>query len=259
MNLSLTLNKSKWEIGGSTLSDIIKDSSKKQSFYENVISLHLEQWKKNNHLLYEKFVERYYADTNPTCLVKSISPLVIGHGGEGVLETGLLLHPIYGIPYLPGTALKGVASHYAHSVLGENFPELKQGGSDYNTLFGTNERAGIIEFHDALMMPETVGEAFKVDVMTPHHSDYNSVKLDKMNKGGSVPAPRDDDSPTPIHFLTVVNGRFQLLLKTKKNLSEDAEWLELAKTILLGALEHEGIGAKTNAGYGRLKMDDVIS
>ena len=57
----------------------------------------------------------------------------------------------------------------------------------------------------------------------------------------------------------MVNGRFQLLLKTKKNLPEEAEWLELAKTILLGALEHEGIGAKTNAGYGRLKMDDVIS
>lgn len=99
MNLSLTLNKSKWEIDGSTLSNIIKDSSKKQSFYENVIELHRKQWGENR-LLYEKFVERYYTDTNPTCLVKSISPLVIGHGGEGVLETGLLLHPVYGVPYL---------------------------------------------------------------------------------------------------------------------------------------------------------------
>lgn len=258
MNLSLTLTKSDWEIHKSKLSNAIQDSSKKQFFYENVIHAHQKQWE-NKHLLYEKFVERYYADVNNTCLVQSVSPLVIGHGGESVLETGLLLHPIYGVPYLPGTALKGVASHYAHCVLGEIYQELKQGGSDYNTLFGTNESAGIIQFHDALIMPESVKESLKVDVMTPHHLDYNSTKLDKMNKSSSVPAPRDDDSPTPIHFLTVVNGRYQLLLTTKKNGQEETEWLELAKTILLGALKHEGIGAKTNAGYGRLEIVDITS
>ena len=35
--------------------------------------------------------------------------IVIGLGGAHVLETNMLLHHIYGIPYIPGSALKGLA------------------------------------------------------------------------------------------------------------------------------------------------------
>ncbi len=38
--------------------------------------------------------------------------MVIGLGGENVLETGITLHHTYGTPLIPGTALKGLASHY---------------------------------------------------------------------------------------------------------------------------------------------------
>jgi len=35
--------------------------------------------------------------------------LIIGLGGESVLETSICLHPIYGFPYIPGRAVKGIA------------------------------------------------------------------------------------------------------------------------------------------------------
>ncbi len=37
------------------------------------------------------------------------TPLLVGLGGGGTLETGLTLHPLYGFPYIPATTLKGVA------------------------------------------------------------------------------------------------------------------------------------------------------
>lgn len=41
------------------------------------------------------------------------SRLIIGLGNESVYETSIRLHRNYGIPYIPGSALKGVAKHYA--------------------------------------------------------------------------------------------------------------------------------------------------
>lgn len=37
------------------------------------------------------------------------SRLIIGLGAQNTLETGITLHPIYGVPYIPGSALKGMA------------------------------------------------------------------------------------------------------------------------------------------------------
>lgn len=38
--------------------------------------------------------------------------MVIGLGGAQVLETSMTLHHIYGIPYIPGSAVKGITRHY---------------------------------------------------------------------------------------------------------------------------------------------------
>ena len=38
--------------------------------------------------------------------------LIIGIGNPSVYETGLTLHPIYGIPYIPGSAIKGTLRSY---------------------------------------------------------------------------------------------------------------------------------------------------
>ncbi len=52
------------------------------------------------------------------------SRLVIGLGDESVYETSIRLHRNYGVPYIPGSALKGVAKHYAFSILAEEAGEV---------------------------------------------------------------------------------------------------------------------------------------
>lgn len=38
--------------------------------------------------------------------------LVVGLGNESVYETSMTLHHVYGIPYIPGSAVKGITRHY---------------------------------------------------------------------------------------------------------------------------------------------------
>src|SRR5579883_1204694 len=44
--------------------------------------------------------------------------LIVGLGSENILETGLRLNQTYGVPIIPGSALKGLAAHYCHDVWG---------------------------------------------------------------------------------------------------------------------------------------------
>lgn len=170
-----------------------------------------------------------------------IGRMVIGIGGENVLETGLTLHHIYGTPIIPGTALKGLVSHYCNQAWGIVDDRFKVGGTYHQTIFGTTEDSGHIIFHDAWITPDTLKESLQPDVMTPHHSEYYSGKA----------APTDFDDPNPVTFLSVV-GTFHVAVSCDVPGDEGEKWVELAFGMLSDALRERGIGGKTNAGYGRL-------
>ena len=42
--------------------------------------------------------------------------LIVGLGNESVYETGMTFHPIYGIPYIPGSSLKGVLRSFFRCI-----------------------------------------------------------------------------------------------------------------------------------------------
>lgn len=171
-----------------------------------------------------------------TGMFKTKGRLVIGLGGAGVLETSITLHRTYGVPYLPGSALKGLASSYAHRKLDGDHWKKANGdnpqGNNYVTLFGNTEAAGYVTFLDALPLEYTIHR----DVLTPHHTDYNS--------GGDAP-PADWDNPIPVPFLSC-SGTFLVAVIAPR------EWKETVLEILKLALAEEGIGAKTSSGYGRI-------
>lgn len=179
--------------------------------------------------------------------------MVIGLGGENVLETGLTLHHTYGTPQIPGTALKGLASHYCDQVWGicdqgQGFKRWKKGesGGEYHkALFGTTDDSGHIVFHDAWITPETMVKSMQPDVMTPHHGDYYSGEA----------APTDFDNPNPVTFLSVV-GTFHVEVSCDVPGEQGQKWATLAFDLLAEALKEWGIGGKTNAGYGRLVLDN---
>jgi len=188
--------------------------------------------------------------------------LVIGLGTESVLETGLTLHHTYGTPVIPGTALKGLASHYCDQVWGqadaksefgreievlEDGKKRKRCGKYYEILFGTTEDAGHIIFHDAWILPECVSgdtRGLVLDVMTPHHADYYMAQPESA-------APTDFDDPNPVTFLSVA-GDFRVAVACDATGEAGKKWAERAMQLVTEALEHWGIGGKTNSGYGRM-------
>ncbi len=195
--------------------------------------------------LYPAFFERWkrQIDSLPPKTITAKATvrgrLAVGLGQESALETSIALHRTYGVPYLPGSALKGLAAHAARERLDPAWnPEDPTG--PYNVVFGRLEDAGFVTFHDALWIPEGNDPRLPLDldVMTVHHGDYYGA--------GKVP-PTDWDDPNPIPFLTA-RGRYQLALTGPPG------WIERALEILTGALAEDGLGAKTAAGYGRMKV-----
>ena len=167
--------------------------------------------------------------------------MIIGLGGENVIETGLTLNRIYGTPYIPGTALKGLASHYCNLVWGVADPKFALEGEYHKIIFGETDEAGHFTFHDAWIVPECHEDSLKDDVMTPHHSDYYSEK----------DAPTDFDDPIPVTFLSV-SGTFSVAISCDAEGEEAKKWNNLVFDLLSEALTEWGIGAKTNSGYGIL-------
>ena len=191
-------------------------------------------------------IKASFANTHVrTLTAQTQGRLVIGLGNKNVLEMGIRLDRTWGVPVLPGSALKGLASHVAHLDAGGGWrlPDDKKNvavGEHHAYLFGTSKNAGIVTFHDAWWDPSTEGTPLELDVMTVHHPDYYQK--------GNVP-PSDMDSPNPVSFVTA-QGNFLVALELAPG--ADPSWLDTALELLDHGLRNYGLGAKTNAGYGRM-------
>jgi len=244
----------KYRGSDSKLETVVRESGDKAQFYwEAINKFEAETIREID--WYSHRMERYYSVTGAprscTFFLDCTSRLVIGQGVSSVLETHLSTHPVYGVPFIPGSALKGLAAHYCHNRLGQN-PTFRMNGSSYNVLFGNQEKAGMIHYCDAFPTPETVADALHLDILTPHHQKYNQLRTNDLANGQNAPSPRDDDSPVPVPFLTV-KAKFRVLLTCESDQPEADEWLEIAKTIVTKAAEQEGLGGKTNSGYGQMR------
>jgi CRISPR-associated protein Cmr6 len=169
--------------------------------------------------------------------------MVVGLGAESVLETSIALHRTFGVPYIPGSALKGLTAAAAHTRLED--PQWRKSGKNeeigmlHRTLFGDQESGGYVTFHDALWIPNGDRLPLDLDVMTVHHPDYYQSKDD---------APAADwDNPNPVAFVTA-HGKYLLALTGPE------DWVKVAIRILVEALQRDGVGAKTAAGYGRMSV-----
>jgi|Deesub1362A_J573_1020465.scaffolds.fasta_scaffold00936_8 CRISPR-associated protein Cmr6 len=167
--------------------------------------------------------------------------LAVGLGAASVLENSIAIHHTYGVPYIPGSALKGLAAHYASSRLEDERWRRLKGGEAHRIVFGDTEWAGYVNFFDALYVPKSAprNKPLELDVTAVHHPYYYR---------GENFAPADWDSPTPISF---VSARGDYLVA----LHGPDEWVETAFQVLALAFEEYGIGAKTSSGYGRMELE----
>lgn len=174
------------------------------------------------------------------------SRLIVNQAG-GILENaGMCLHPHFGYPYIPGSAVKGVARHAAWCEWHEaKEPEKARIAQDIARIFGypTNDKKLDIYLRSyaahscgsVCFMSAYSGTARLVtDILTPH--------------GGS-----DWAEPVPSTFLAVEAGaEFSF---TVVPIANDVADREKAITWLKTALVNHGVGAKTSSGYGRFLVD----
>lgn len=200
---------------------------------------------------YREAFERWKADHEAAghALVeaKVQGRMVIGIGQKGPLEVGLTLNHTWGVPYIPGSALKGIAAATASKLLQDpawlgpkDSSSSTEAGESYQHMFGLVSQKGRVVFHDAWWIPSGECLPLEPDVMTVHHAAYYQQDA----------PPSDTDSPNPVSFVSVT-GSYLIVLEG------EFEWCEAAADILRIGAEDLGVGAKTRAGYGRLTLGAV--
>lgn len=203
--------------------------------------------------------------------------LMTGLSLGGPLETGATTHHAYGMPMLPGSAVKGAVRHYAEQLYCQRDKEGKPVWNEaadgrcqlqvqekmrpiLDTLFGTDtdaerQDAGYLIWHDAWWLPPLTKDAkfsesqdakpFTNDVITVHHQKYYA------DKTGST-APSGMESPIPNQQLAI-QGAFYFVVEGHP------EWMNFAKHLLTGMLQHSGMGAKAASGYGYFELNDQLN
>ena len=217
------------------------------------------------------------------------SRLLVGHGNASAAEVGLSVHHSWGVPVIPGSALKGLLAQYIDAAYGPKDPappaweqpeeersrvdyqgnvwrgrRIQRGpGETYRNLFGAPDAE-----EDAVMREHGFAAGASAGLVTFHDAlyvpgsapDENPFAMDVLTvhqktyyDSSGQHWPNDFDSPNPVAFLTVRPGARMLLA-----LSGPADWTELAERLLRDALAKWGVGGKTSAGYGRLVVPNQL-
>lgn len=169
---------------------------------------------------------------------------VSGLGLPNPTENGFVWDRNLGVPYLPGSSVKGMVRAWAEYW-------GAAGAEDIVRIFGPRSpdklSAGTIIFLDAF---PTSWPELEIDIMNPHYQEYYT--------NPSHP-PGDWMQPNPIFFLVVKpSQQFRFPLAKRTADVDDAD-LDLAKELLKASLEWLGAGAKTAVGYGRFTESPTSS
>ena len=186
---------------------------------------------------------------------------VTGMGIPHPIENGFLWHPTLGVPYLPGSAVKGIIRAWLKSW-GKDDDSQKQ-KEQLLTLFGSEDKdppdqqaenqTGSLIFFNALPVSQvTLG----IDVMTPHMGDWyvQGNTIEQLNESSKIPADWHD--PVPVQYLVVKEADFLFTIAPRRKKSTTEAELELAMDALKNALCWLGAGAKTAVGYGLMEKNN---
>ena len=210
----------------------------------------------------------------PAC---ATAPFTTGLGNEHPLENGFAFLWPYGLPYLPGSGVKGVLRQAARELADGRWGDtrgwdetlelaVRKNGRETVTidnwidlLFGlegkdhqTEHFRGLLTFWD--VVPEIKGNRLMVEIMTPHQKHYYQ----------DGQPPHDCGQPTPIQFLTVPPGSaftFHVrcdatrLARIAPDPAASDKWRALLRAAFEHAFEWLGFGAKTAVGYGAMAVD----
>lgn len=167
---------------------------------------------------------------------KPYDKMIIGEGGDFYLNMQpIRLHPLYGLPYIPASAIKGaLRSAWVNETSGSNFNE------DIKKLFGSAETdsehtVGTLIFFDTF--PKHFSLSF--DVQTPHFKNYYEQKCE----------PSDDRNPVPIPFVCLKDANFNIIIACRDEKIMNLYQGKIDDLVSVMFTQY-GIGAKSSLGYG---------
>ena len=207
------------------------------------------------HEKYAKPVPFFEPANSVPVITKLRSRLIVNQSG-GILENaGLCLHPHFGAPYIPGSAVKGIARHAAWCEWNEEadetekkniaeriaavfgYPTNDDGLDAFLAAHGWKDKSGSVVFMPACpcdLQGNPSSGALAVDILTPH--------------GGN-----DWTDPVPNPFPVVSKDVFFMFVVCPSGPNGTAH-LGDAICWLKKGLSENGIGAKTAAGYGAFSI-----
>lgn len=172
--------------------------------------------------------------------------LYVGVARDNALETGVSLAHTYGMPFIPGSAVKGLCRAAAGEWLAQREarrylfgddrrPRAAKDASDADADAGIDSEIGGVVFHDAWWNPAGDAPPLVAEVVTGHHAGYygSEGRQDATDFDAPIPAPQ-----------IAVSGRFRFVIEG------DPAWTRLARRLLAGGLQQRGIGGKRSSGYG---------
>ncbi|MEW5782684.1 MAG: type III-B CRISPR module RAMP protein Cmr6 [Pseudomonadota bacterium] len=190
---------------------------------------------------------------------RATSPFATGLGNEHPLENGFSFLTPYGLPYLPGSSVKGVLRRAAEELASGEWGDAEGWNeTTIRALFGPGEedptrdddpRQGSLVFWD--VFPQPAKHALAVEIMTPHLGRYYQGET----------TPNTSLTPNPIPFLAVPSEStftFHIACRPER-LADQAlrqNWRLLITAAFRHAAEWLGFGAKTAVGYGRMRIDE---
>lgn len=216
--------------------------------------------------------------------------LVVGLGSGSIYETSLTLHHTYGIPYIPGSALKGITrSYYLTRVLWPQFPEESVNALDRLLEYGYNYIQALRKdenWYKNLEKKLTVNEPGNLkkpgDKLLSTNPDeitgfqeasfifgnqrqqgwvyfMDAFPLSSLRIKEDVMNPHFSDyylhGKPPVDYLAPKPINFLVVEKASfafylLSLAKDKTLLPVASNWLRSALMTRGVGAKTAVGYG---------
>ncbi len=220
--------------------------------------------------------------------VKTAYRLAIGMGYSSLFENGLLFHHTYGVPYIPGESLKGLARAVLLMSIYENDEVKKRVKSLFELEgyllkegkdFEKDELTSLLDklkielifdadnfkvenahrvFRNIFGTLERRGQVIFFDALPKSFKPSEHLEVDIMNVHyqsyyTNKKEPGDWEDPKPIKFLVVKERvRFSIYIDVAPlgYKFEEQRAIELVRKLLRVGLENFGIGGKKRKGYG---------
>ncbi|MBL4661958.1 MAG: type III-B CRISPR module RAMP protein Cmr6, partial [Alcanivoracaceae bacterium] len=194
--------------------------------------------------------------------------MVTGMGNSHPVENGFSWHHTLGVPYIPGSQVKGII----RSLIEQYFDDeanTENGINKKNLLhewFGSDDKksenqnkdsqVGRFIFFDAIPVEKPM---LVIDIMTPHMGKWYAEGDKIKNIDDTMRIPADWHDPVPIPFLVVKSAKFLFTIADRKGGEESQSSIDDVFEMLNYALELLGAGAKTQTGYGYMSLNLMLT